>query len=272
MLQDSPAQTGETNPERKSLVNDFAITFCTVNGSGSATANLTLMRAIFKMGIPVNGKNIFPSNIQGLPTWYTLRVNKNGYTGRVERDDLIVAMNPTTFSRDQSYLVPGGVVFYADDINLAHTRDDVTYYPMPIKQLIKTVQVPPALRDFIANMVYVGIVGQILGIDPDAVLEALNYHFRGKKTPVESNFTIVRAAYDWAAENLTKQDPYRVERMKATEGLMLADGNLAGALGAIYGGVQFVGWYPITPASSLTESIHEYLPKQTELCGRAGRR
>jgi 2-oxoglutarate/2-oxoacid ferredoxin oxidoreductase subunit alpha len=261
MTQMSPGPSVETPQENHSVVNDFAITFCTVNGSGSATANLTLMRALFKMGIPVSGKNIFPSNIQGLPTWYTLRVNKNGYTARVEKDDLIVAMNPATFSKDQSYLVPGGVVFYSDDINQAHTRDDVTYYPMPIKQLIKGVQVPPALKDFIANMVYVGVVGQLLGIDLDAIFDALNFHFQGKKTPVESNFTVVRSAYDWAAENLTKEDPYRVEKMDATQGLMLAEGNLAAALGAIYGGVQFVGWYPITPASSLTESLYDYLPK-----------
>lgn len=261
MTQDSLEEIAGKENTMQPIVNDFAITFCTVNGSGSATANLTLLRALFKMGIPVSGKNIFPSNIQGLPTWYTLRVNKNGYTARVEKDDLIVAMNPATFSRDQSFLVPGGVVIYADDINQAHTRDDVTYYPMPIKQLIKGVQVPPALKDFVANMVYVGVVAQLLNIDLDAIFEALNFHFQGKKTPVDSNFTVVRSAYDWSAENLKKMDPYRVEKMEGTQGMMLAEGNVAGALGAIFGGVQFVGWYPITPASSLTEALYENLPK-----------
>ncbi len=257
----SPDGASNLSAEQRSVVNDFAMTFCTVNGSGSATANLTLMRAMFKMGIPVSGKNIFPSNIQGLPTWYTLRVNKNGYAARIEKDDMIIAMNPATFAKDQTFLVPGGVVFYADDMNQPLSRDDLTYYPMPIKQLIKAVQVPPALKDFIANMVYVGVVGQILGIELDAILAALKFHFHDKKTPVESNFTVIQSAYNWAAENLTKKDPYRVEKMNGTDGLMLTDGNTAAALGAIYGGVQFVGWYPITPASSLTEAIYEHLPQ-----------
>lgn len=242
------------------IVNDFAITFCTVNGSGSATANTTVMRSIFKMGIPVSGKNIFPSNIQGLPTWYTIRVNKDGFIGRVEKDDLVVAMNPTTFSRDMEYLVPGGVVFYPDDIRTPITRTDIVAYPMPVKQISRTTDVPPALKDFVANMVYVGVVAQILGIDLDVVRYALEFHFKGKKTPVESNMGVVKAAYDWAAANLEKKDSYRVERMHATDGLIMADGNVAAALGTIYGGVQFVSWYPITPASSLPESLSEYLP------------
>jgi 2-oxoglutarate ferredoxin oxidoreductase subunit alpha len=242
------------------IVNDFAITFCTVNGSGSATANTTVMRSIFKMGIPVSGKNIFPSNIQGLPTWYTIRVNKDGFIGRVEKDDLIVAMNPTTFIRDLEYLVPGGVVFYPDDIKTPITRTDIVAYPMPVKQLTRNTDVPQALRDFVANMVYVGVVAQILGIDLSVVRYALEFHFKGKKTPVESNYNVVKSAYDWAETNLVKKDPYRVERMTATDDLIMADGNVAAALGTIYGGVQFVSWYPITPASSLPEALHEYLP------------
>ena len=246
--------------EQRNITNDFAITFCTVNGSGSATANTTVMRSIFKMGIPVSGKNIFPSNIQGLPTWYTIRVNKDGFIGRVEKDDLVVAMNPTTFARDLEYLVPGGVIFYPDDMKVAITRDDVVAYPMPVKQITRNTDVPAALKDFVANMVYVGVVAQILGIDLAAVRYALEFHFKGKKTPVESNYGVVKSAYDWAATNLVKTDPYQVERMNATEGMIMADGNVAAALGTIYGGVQFVSWYPITPASSLPEALNEYLP------------
>jgi len=255
-----PADKTGTAAGLSPIVNDFAITFCTVNGSGSATANNTLMRSIFKMGIPVSGKNIFPSNIQGLPTWYTIRINKDGFIGRVEKDDLVVAMNPATFTRDMEYLVPGGVVFYPDDIKTPITRTDITAYPMPVKQISRNTDVPPALKDFVANMVYVGIVAQILGIELDVVRYALDFHFKGKKTPVESNMGVVKAAYDWAAANLEKKDPYRVERMNATEGLIMADGNVAAALGTIYGGVQFVSWYPITPASSLPEALNEYLP------------
>jgi 2-oxoglutarate/2-oxoacid ferredoxin oxidoreductase subunit alpha len=250
----------KTNPVREPVVNDFAITFCTVNGSGSATANTTVMRSLFKMGIPVSGKNIFPSNIQGLPTWYTVRVNKDGFIGRVEKDDLIVAMNPATLQRDIEYLVPGGVVFYPEDFKIEQKREDVVYYSMPVKKLVRNTDVPPALKDFVANMVYVGVVAQVLGIELELVHYALDFHFKGKKTPVESNFGVVKAAYEWAAENLVKKDPYRVERMEKTEGMIMSDGNVAAALGTIYGGVQFVSWYPITPASSLPEALHEYLP------------
>ncbi len=261
MTQSMPNVVSETVQDRKMIVNDFAITFCTVNGSGSATANMTVMRSIFKMGVPVSGKNIFPSNIQGLPTWYTIRVNKDGYIARVEKDDIIVAMNPATFLKDLEYLVPGGVVLYSDDIKQTPTRDDLIYYPMPVKKLSRGVDVPPQLRDFIANMVYVGILAWLIGIDLEVIRYALAFQFKGKKTPVESNFGVIKSSYDWAAENLVKKDVYRLEPMQATEGLIMTDGNTAAALGAIYGGVQLVSWYPITPASSLPEALIEYLPE-----------
>lgn len=253
--------SSQSVPSAGKVINDFAITFCTVNGSGSATANLTVMRSLFKMGIPVSGKNIFPSNIQGLPTWYTVRVNKNGYTARVEKDHVIVAMNPATFLKDLEFVVPGGAVLYSDDIKLTPTRDDLVYYPMPVKRLVKGVDVPPQLKDFIANMVYVGALAWLIDMDMDTIRYALNYHFKGKKTPVESNFGVIQAAYDWAAENWEKKDPYYVEKMNVTDGMIMTDGNTAGALGAIFGGVQFVSWYPITPASTLPEALNEYLPE-----------
>lgn len=261
MEQARPKTQELTGHERdEPIVNELGITFCTVNGSGSATANNTLLRALFKMGIPVSGKNIFPSNIQGLPTWYTIRVNKDGWLARIEKDDIVVAMNPATFTRDMSYLVPGGVLFYADDIKQPIIRSDIYSYPMPVKRMIKEAEVPSNLRDYVANMVYVGVVAQLLGIELDAIYLALDFHFRGKKTPIESNFKVVKAAADWAAANLVKQDRYRVERMSASKEHILADGNTAAALGALYGGVQFAAWYPITPASSLAESINQYLP------------
>ena len=259
--QPSQAVQEETRDLNGPIVNDFGITFCTVNGSGSATANNTVLRALFKMGIPISGKNIFPSNIQGLPTWYTIRVNKDGFVARIEKDDIVVAMNPTTFTKDMDYLVPGGALLYADDIKLPITRKDIIAYPMPVKRLIKEAEVPAALRDYVANMVYVGVLAQVFGIEMDAIYTALDFHFKGKKTPIESNFSVVRAAAEWARANLVKQDRYKVERMSATEGYILTDGNTAAALGAVYGGVQFVAWYPITPASSLAESINDYLPK-----------
>ena len=216
---------------------------------------------MFKMGIPVSGKNIFPSNIQGLPTWYSIRVSKDGYLGRVAKDDIVVSMNPSTVAKEMDFLVPGGVLFYADDIKLPVIREDIIAYPMPVKKLVKDADVQPSLRDYIANMVYVGVVAQMLGIDLAKIYLALDFHFKGKKKAIDSNFSVIQAAADWAKENLVKRDPYFVEPMNGTEGYVMAEGNAASALGAIFGGVQFVGWYPITPASTLAETLNEYLPK-----------
>ena len=243
------------------IVNNFCITFSTINGSGSATANNTLLRALFRMGIPVSGKNIFPSNIQGLPTWFSIRVSKDGYLGRVAKDDIVVAMNPATIAKELEFLVPGGVILYADDIKLPVMREDIIAYPMPVKKLIKEADVQPGLRDYVANMVYVGVLAQLLEIDLQKIYMALDFHFKGKKKAIDSNFNIVQSAVAWAAENLEKRDPYYVEQMNGTEGYVMAEGNAASALGAIFGGVQFIGWYPITPASSLAETMVEYLPK-----------
>jgi 2-oxoglutarate ferredoxin oxidoreductase subunit alpha len=239
-------------------VNDFCMTICTVNGSGSATANTTLLRAMFHMGIPVSGKNIFPSNIKGLPTWFSIRVSKDGYLARVAHDDILVQMNPATFEQDLHYDVPGGVVFYADHIEIPSIRDDVIAYPMPVNDLIKEAKVPRNLREYMSNMVYVGIVSNILGISMEAVHSALSIHFEKKSSIAESNYEIVQLAADWAEKNLEKRDRYRVEPMAPLDDYIMADGNTAGALGAIYGGFQFCGWYPITPASSLSESLDTF--------------
>ncbi|MCE5208918.1 MAG: 2-oxoacid:acceptor oxidoreductase subunit alpha [Chloroflexi bacterium] len=243
-----------------SIVNDFSILFATVNGSGSATANVTLMRALFQMGIPVSGKNIFPSNIQGLPTWYTIRVNENGFLARQEKNQIVVAMNATTFKDDVATLSTGGVLFYADDITLAVGRDDIIIYPMAINQLAKASNVPARLVNYIKNMVYVGILAEMLGIDLEKIYKALELHFEGKKTAVESNYQTVVQAANWAKENLTKSDPYRVMPSNKTDGWIITEGNKAGAMGAVFGGVQFCAWYPITPATSLVERLDEYLP------------
>ncbi|PWH16198.1 MAG: 2-oxoacid:acceptor oxidoreductase subunit alpha [Anaerolineae bacterium] len=255
ILTDEQIETGTK------IINDFSITVATVNGSGSQTSNAAILRAIFKMGIPVSGKNIFPSNIQGLPTWYTIRVNKHGFVARKREADLLISMNPATFTQDLASLKPGGAFFYADDIRLPITREDIVTYPMPVKQLIRQVDIPAYLKDYVANMVYVGILAQMIGIDLDKIRQALEFHFKGKAKPVEINFGVVSLAAQWAKENLEKKDPYFLEPMNATAGLILTDGNTAAALGAIYGGVQFVSWYPITPATSLAESLQTYLPK-----------
>jgi 2-oxoglutarate ferredoxin oxidoreductase subunit alpha len=244
------------------IVNDFCITVGTANGSGSQTSNATILRALFKMGIPVSGKNLFPSNIQGLPTWYLIRVNGEGFTARRDEREVVVAMNPTSFDKDQASVVPGGAFFYDDSIKSPITRTDIVAYPMPVKQIMRNdPNVPANLRDMVGNMVYVGVVAQMLGIDMEKIALALNFAFKGKQKAVDLNLNVAKAAAEWAQANLEKKDPYYVEHSDKTDGLIMSDGNTAAALGSIYGGVQFVGWYPITPATSLAEELNEYLPK-----------
>lgn len=255
-----PMEKMELATDVRPVVNDFSITVGTVNGSGSQTSNLTLLRALFKMGIPVSGKNLFPSNIQGLPTWYTIRVSKDGFLARRDEHEIVVAMNPASFTKDLADVVPGGVLLYPDDFRLKIDREDITVYPMPVKELTRESDAPSNLKDYVANMVYVGVLAQILGIDLDRIYQALNFHFKGKTKPIDLNFLVVQSAFDWAGKELQKTDPYRVEPMDATQDFIMADGNTAAALGAIYGGVHFCSWYPITPASSLAEKLMEYLP------------
>ncbi|MFN2274201.1 MAG: 2-oxoacid:acceptor oxidoreductase subunit alpha [Anaerolineales bacterium] len=243
------------------IVNDFSMIVATVNGSGSQTSNMALIRALFRMGIPVNGKNLFPSNIQGLPTWFTIRASADGYTARREAVELLVGMNHATFLEDLEGLVEGGVCFYPDHFSKPDIRPDVVYYPMPVNQIIKDVDPPRELREYMTNMVYVGVVAEIIGIEIEAIRDALDTHFRGKTKAIELNMSVVEASAKWARENLIKQDPYRVQRDNQTEGMIILDGNTAGALGAIYGGVSFSAWYPITPASSLADALISYLPR-----------
>src|SRR5215204_2797625 len=243
------------------VVNDFSITVGTKNGSGSSTANNTILRAIFKMGIPVSGKNLFPSNIQGLPTWYTIRASKDGYLGRREEQDIVIAINPDSFARDLASVQPGGAFFYADDIKQPITRADVAIYPMPIKDIVKKdPNVPSDFRDLVGNMIYVGALAHRIGIDMDTIAAALNFHFKGKQKPIDMNLNAVKAGAEWAKANLEKKDPFFLEPMNKTDGLIMADGNTAGAIGSIFGGAQFVAWYPITPATSLAEAMNDYLP------------
>ncbi|HEX6289646.1 MAG TPA: 2-oxoacid:acceptor oxidoreductase subunit alpha [Herpetosiphonaceae bacterium] len=242
-------------------VNDFSIVAATVNGSGSQTANSTLIRALFKMGIPVNGKNLFPSNISGLPTWYTIRVSKDGYIARRDTTEVLIAFNQQTAAQDLAALPVGGVCLYPEDAKFERSRDDVTYYPLPVKKMIADLGVDKKLVDRVANMVYVGALAQLLGIEREAIREALSYYLGGKQKAVELNYNVVVASADWARDNLPKQDPFRVERMDKTEGLILIDGNTAAGIGALVGGMTVTAWYPITPATSLADALNEYAPK-----------
>ncbi|HZB95803.1 MAG TPA: 2-oxoacid:acceptor oxidoreductase subunit alpha [Herpetosiphonaceae bacterium] len=247
--------------ERPPVVNDFSIVAATVNGSGSQTANTVLIRAIFKMGIPVNGKNLFPSNISGLPTWYTIRLSKEGYVARREGTEILVAFNEKTAAADLAALPGGGVCIYPADWKFDRTRDDVIYYALPVKDFVKASGADPKLRDYVANMAYVGALTELLGIDRDEIRDALSRHFKGRAKAIDLNYGVVAAAADWVRDNLVKEDPYRVERMHATENLILIDGNTAAALGAIFGGVTVAAWYPITPSTSLIDALNDYLPQ-----------
>src|SRR5215207_3507601 len=243
------------------VINDFSITVGTKNGSGSSTANNTILRAIFKMGIPVSGKNLFPSNIQGLPTWYTIRASKDGFLARREEQEIVIAMNPDSFARDLASVAPGGAFYYSDDIKQPITRADIAVYPMPVKHLVRSdTTIPSDFRDLVGNMVYVGVLVQMIGLDIEKIQAALSFHFKGKQKPIDMNFNTIKASAEWAKANLEKKDPFYLEPMQKTEGLIMADGNTAAAIGSIFGGVQFTAWYPITPASSLAEALIDYLP------------
>ncbi len=255
--------TGQAeSQERPEIVNDFTIVVATVNGSGSQTANNTIIRSLFKMGIPVNGKNIFPSNISGLPTWFSIRVSKDGYIARREATEILVAFNLQTADADLAALREGSVCLYPNDLKLVDkdNRPDITFYPLPVKQMVKESGVDIKLKDYIANMVYVGALMELLGMEEETVRAALTLHFSGKTKPVELNMGVVTKSAQYVRDNLPKQDPFRVERMDKTAGKIMIDGNSAGGLGAIWGGVGLVAWYPITPSTSLVDAINDYLP------------
>ncbi|MFZ1395740.1 MAG: 2-oxoacid:acceptor oxidoreductase family protein, partial [Candidatus Promineifilaceae bacterium] len=196
--------------ERPSIVNDFSIVAATANGTGSQTANMAILRALFKMGIPVNGKNIFPSNIQGLPTWYHIRVSHEGYVARRHTSELLIAFNPATVDQDIQMLPPGGVCIYNEDWRTVPQRNDITTYGIPVNQFIRDTGFKGKQKDYVANMVYVGAVAQLLGIPLQKIEDALDYHFNGRRKLIDANMAIVRDAFEWTAENIQKKDPYTV--------------------------------------------------------------
>jgi 2-oxoglutarate ferredoxin oxidoreductase subunit alpha len=251
----------ETVEERPFVVNDFSIVAATANGTGSQTANSAILRAIFKMGIPVNGKNIFPSNIQGLPTWYHIRVSHEGYVARRHTSEVLIAFNAASVTDDINNLPAGGICIHNGDWRSLPERDDITYYPIPVNQFVRKTGMKGKLKDYISNMVYVGAVAHLLEIPLEKIEGALDYHFKGRRKLVDSNMAVVKEAFEWTSENIQKTDPYRVEAMNATAGKIMIDGNEAGALGTVYGGVTFAAWYPITPSTSFIDGLNHYLPK-----------
>ena len=256
-----PAPTAAPTSDREPIVNDFSFVVATANGTGSQTANMTILRAMFKMGIPVNGKNIFPSNIQGLPTWYHIRVSKDGYIARRHTSELLIAFNEATVADDIKNVPSGGVCLFNADWRNVPTREDITLYSIPVNMFVRETGLKGKVGDYIANMVYVGAVAHLFGIPLSYIEDALSFNFNGKRKLIDSNMGVVRAAYEWSVANMVKVDPYRVVPMNETTGMIMMTGNDAAGLGTVFGGVSFVAWYPITPSTGLVDAINEYLPR-----------
>ena len=241
------------------IVNDLTFQAATVNGSGSQSSNSVLMRAIFHMGIPVAPKNIFPSNIEGLPTWFQIRVSPEGYMARKGDTDVLIALNPATWAADLKGVAPGAAVIHDAAYSTAGTREDVFYYPVPFSQLAKTRIENDKLRKQLLNMIYVGVVARLLDIPLEAIDHGLRRHFQTKPKAVQVNLDAVQVGMDYWDENLAKQDAYHLRPMKGkTEGLVLIEGNQAIALGCLMGGCTVAAWYPITPSSSVCEYLGTY--------------
>jgi len=258
---DLAVQEQQATTAGRRVVNDFSIQVATVNGSGSQTANLVLLRSIFQMGVPVSGKNLFPSNIAGLPTWYTIRANKDGYIGRKKEIDFLVAMNPETAKEDVLTLEPGAAVVYDEPLKLNALRDDLVFYPVPFDKIVAAVCPDAKLRRLVKNMIYDGVLSKLLNVDLSEMVKALEKQLGKKPKAVTLNQGALQAGFDFAAEQLEKRDPFYVEAMNKTGGMILVEGNAAGALGCMMAGCTVVAWYPITPSSSLPETLIAYMRK-----------
>lgn len=243
------------------MVNDFSIHVATVNGSGSQTANNVLLRAILQMGVPVSGKNLFPSNIAGLPTWFTIRVSEAGYIARRVRNDVLVVMNPETAASDVAAMGPGSVIVINDAIKTPDIPADRHVHRVPMAKLMESITTDVKLRKLVINMIYVGVVARVLGIEMAEVERALAAQLGRKPKALALNLAAAKAGDEWAAANLEKRDRFRVERRDLTRGRILIDGNSAAAMGTMFGGVTVVSWYPITPSTSLIESLVAYLER-----------
>jgi 2-oxoglutarate ferredoxin oxidoreductase subunit alpha len=248
----------QQHSSQANIVNDFSIQIATVNGSGSQSANLVLLKSIFRMGIPVSGKNLFPSNIAGLPTWYTIRASKDGYVARKKEIDILIAMNAETAKEDMLSLPPGAAAIYEESANLQQFREDVACYPVPFDKLTAAVCPEAKLRKLVKNMIYVGVAAQLLKMDMAAVEAALRKQFAKKVKAADLNWAAVQAGYDYSSTTFTRSVPFLLEAMNATEGKIIIDGNAAAALGCIFAGCTVAMWYPITPSSSLVENFIDY--------------
>jgi 2-oxoglutarate ferredoxin oxidoreductase subunit alpha len=249
--------------KRIEAVNDFVVMFANVNGSGSASANELFARSILRMGVPVSPRNIFPSNIQGLPTWYEVRVNESGYQGRRGGVDLVVAMNPQTWAQDLKEIESGGYLFYDNSKPLPKSkfRDDVNVIGMPLTEICNATYSDPRQRQLFKNIVYVGALSALMEIDPNEIEKLFSEQYKGKEALLQSNVKALRLGRDYAQQHLPCPIGLRVKRANHVGSKIFVDGNTAAALGAVYGGATVCAWYPITPSSSLAEAFIKHCQK-----------
>src|SRR5688500_12937408 len=244
-------------------VNDFAFKIATANGTGSASANGLIMQAIFRMGVPVTGKNVFPSNIQGLPTWYEIRVNRNGYTARTAQFDLMVALNAATYSKDVAEVRSGGWLLHDSSWPLEEKlrRPDITYLGVPLAEMCNAAFKGVRERILMKNIAYAGALAALLEMDQEIVRELLKEKFGRKPALMDSNQKALALGYDYTKANFPCPLPIRLERTDATKDCILIDGNTAAGLGCVYAGATVGAWYPITPATSLMEAFRGFCQK-----------
>jgi len=249
--------------KRIESINDFVVKFANVNGSGSASANELFARSILRMGVPVSPRNIFPSNIQGLPTWYEVRVCDRGYQGRRGGVDLMVAMNPQTWAQDVKEIEAGGYLFYDNSKPLPESsfRPDINVLGMPLTAICNATYSDPRQRQLFKNIIYVGALSVLLDIDPAEIEKLFSEQYKGKEALLQSNVKALRLGRDYATEHLKGPLSIRVQRSNNVGNKIFVDGNSAAALGAVYGGASVCAWYPITPSSSLAEAFIKYCQK-----------
>ncbi|MFN0059927.1 MAG: 2-oxoacid:acceptor oxidoreductase subunit alpha [Planctomycetota bacterium] len=244
------------------VFNDFTLRIATPNGTGSTSANEIIFKTLFHMGLAASAKNLFPSNIQGLPTWYQIRVSPRGYQARRDRWDVMVTLNPATLSEDLDSTQPGAVLIYNTDYNVAPERlAPFISYGVPFETLARKNIADAKLRPKLKNIIYVGVIAELFGLAPESIRAALNAVFKKKEAVVEENWKACELGIQYARENLPKRDPFRYQPAAQTAGKIIVDGNECAALGALFGGCSVVAWYPITPSSSLTESLIPYFEK-----------
>lgn len=242
------------------IVNDFSISIATANGTGSQSANLILLQTLFEMGVPVSGKNLFPSNISGLPTWYILRVSDLGYQAPGDRVHIQVMMNIATWEKDLANCLPGTVIIYNTDVKMpVPEKEGCIVYGIAMTKMARTLN--PKLARMIANMVYVGVLADLLSLDQEVLEAAVTKQFNGKEKAINLNVEAIKLAREWSAENIEKQDPFTIEAREKDPDTFFTDGNEAIALGSIYGGITTLPWYPITPSTSVAEGVAALAPK-----------